>query len=293
MLAAEPDAAEAFLDRIPAGCDLFVGHDMAYFDLARARFGLPYREICWSAAYLDKVPLSVPAFGGELRLLDRSWAPWLTAHYSHDFGGAAYMERAADRGIIGAFVEGRPAGFVGFHDEGSIGMLEVLPAYRRRGLGEILQRAAINLALERGRFPFGQVIDGNTASLELLCFARVLDTCGAYLKENQAVVVKGRLSVRDEKAPQILCDSVCPLDREAAAPAEQGEAGHVLYLKFPCLDHPSVRHMKLVFQMFPGTDQVKMVMADTRKVYGSHVQIHPALVEEARETLGEANVVVK
>ena len=167
MLAAEPDAAEAFLDRIPAGCDLFVGHDMAYFDLARARFGLPYREICWSAAYLGQDPLSIPAFGGALRLLDRSWAPWLTAHYSHDFGGAAYMERAADRGIIGAFVEGQPAGFVGFHDEGSIGMLEVLPSYRRRGLGEILQRAAINLALERGQIPFGQVIDGNEASLSL------------------------------------------------------------------------------------------------------------------------------
>lgn len=167
MLAAEPDAAEDFLDRIPAGCDLFVGHDMAYFDLARARFGLPYREICWSAAYLGQDPLSIPAFGGALRLLDRSWAPWLTAHYSHDFGGAAYMERAADRGIIGAFLDGQPAGFVGFHDEGSIGMLEVLPAYRRRGLGEVLQRAAINLALERGQIPFGQVIDGNEASLSL------------------------------------------------------------------------------------------------------------------------------
>jgi len=167
MLAAEPEAAEAFLDRVPAGCDLFVGHDMAYFDLARARFGLPEQEICWSAAYLDKDPLPIPDFGGELRLLDRSWAPWLRAHYSHDFGGVAYMERAADRGIIGAFVEGKPAGFVGFHDEGSIGMLEVLPAYRRRGLGELLQRAAINLALERGQIPFGQIIDGNTASLAL------------------------------------------------------------------------------------------------------------------------------
>ena len=167
MLAAEPDVAEDFLDQVPEGCDLFVGHDMAYFDLARARFGLQEREICWSAAYLDKVPLSVPAFGGELRLLDRSWAPWVLAHYSHAFADLDYMERAVDRGIIGAFVEGQPAGFVGFHDEGSIGMLEVLPAYRRRGLGEVLQRAAINLALERGQIPFGQVIDGNTASLAL------------------------------------------------------------------------------------------------------------------------------
>lgn len=167
MLAAEPEAAEAFLDRVPAGCDLFVGHDMAYFELARARFGLPEREICWSAAYLDNVPLSVPAFGGALRLLDRSWAPWVLEHYSHTFADLAYMERAVERGIIGAFVDGQPAGFVGFHDEGSIGMLEVLPAYRRRGLGSILQRAAINLALERGQIPFGQIIDGNEASLSL------------------------------------------------------------------------------------------------------------------------------
>ena len=142
-------------------------------------------------------------------------------------------------------------------------------------------------------------VEDDTASMELLCFARVLDTCGAYLKENQAVVVKGRLSVRDEKAPQILCDSVYPLASDTGAPpppkAEGGKLleGQVLYLKFPSLDHPAVRHMKLVFEMFPGTTPVKMVMADTRKVYGTHALLHRALVEEAKETLGEENVVVK
>ena len=136
--------------------------------------------------------------------------------------------------------------------------------------------------------------------MELLCFARVLDTCGAYLKENQAVVVRGRLSVRDEKAPQVMCDSVYPLSTVKGGtpppPAPKGEkilTGQTLYLKFPSLDHPSVRHMKLVFQMFPGPTTVKMVMADTRKVYGTHVILHEALLQEARETLGAENVVVK
>ena len=140
-------------------------------------------------------------------------------------------------------------------------------------------------------------VEDDTASMELLCFARVLESCGPYLKENQAVVVKGRLSVRDEKAPQILCDSAYPLSgAEAPAPAGKrvpATPGQVLYLKFPSLDHPSVRHMKLVFQMFPGTTTVKMVMADTRKVYGTHVVLHEALLQEARETLGAENVVVK
>ena len=55
------------------------------------------------------------------------------------------------------------------------------------------------------------MVEDDTASMELLCFSRVLETCGAYMKENLAVVVKGRLSVRDEKAPQIVCDSIYPL----------------------------------------------------------------------------------
>ena len=143
-------------------------------------------------------------------------------------------------------------------------------------------------------------LEDDTASMELLCFARVLDTCGAYLKENEAVVVRGRLSVRDEKAPQVMCDSVYPLSTVKGglppAPAPKGEKvleGQTLYLKFPSLDHPSVRHMKLVFNMFPGTTPVRMVMADTRKLYAASVLLHRALVEEARETLGAENVVVK
>ena len=143
------------------------------------------------------------------------------------------------------------------------------------------------------------VVEDETGSIELLCFSRTLDICGSYLRENQAVVVKGKLSVRDEKAPQLMCDSAYPLETAAAepqAPAAKPDKlvkGETLYLKFPSLDHPAVRHMKLVFTMFPGDTQVKMVMADTRKVYGTRVLLHRALVEEARETLGAENVAVK
>ena len=148
-------------------------------------------------------------------------------------------------------------------------------------------------------------VEDDTGSMELLCFSRTLDSCGAYLRENQAVVVKGRLSVRDEKAPQILCDSAYPLG-EAALPEEPpvrqqpkdeygGKIlpGKVLYLKFPGKTSPELAHMKLVFQMFPGTTPVKMVMADTRKVYGTEVLLHKALIQELKETIGPENVVIK
>lgn len=145
------------------------------------------------------------------------------------------------------------------------------------------------------------VVEDESGSIEMLCFSRTLDLCGSYLRENQAVVVKGKLSVRDEKAPQLMCDSAYPLEMAEGGvqlPAPQPQPsnvvkGETLYLKFPSLDHPSLRHMKLVFSMFPGDTQVKMVMADTRKVYGTQLLLHKALLEEARETLGEENVVIK
>lgn len=64
-------------------------------------------------------------------------------------------------------MDGACAGFAGFHEEGSIGMLEVLPAWRRRGLGELLLRAGGKPALERGALPFAQVIEDNAPSLDL------------------------------------------------------------------------------------------------------------------------------
>ena len=142
-------------------------------------------------------------------------------------------------------------------------------------------------------------VEDDTAAIELLCFSRTLDACGACLQENQAVVVEGKLSVRDEKAPQIMCDSAVPLGGGAPQPApgpaagEKLAEGSILYLKFPGKDSPELRHMKLVFEMFPGSTPVKLVMADTRKVFGAQMLLHRALLREARETLGEENVVVK
>ena len=166
MSAAGPAAAErcfALLSR----CAMLVGHELWYKAEAVRRFGLHEEQICYQAAWLAPEPPAAAPFGGELRLLGEEMAQWVYDHYSHPFGGVAYMQEALRRGMLGAFVDGACAGFAGFHEEGSIGMLEVLPAYRRRGVGEALLRGAVRLALERGQYAFGQVFTDNQASLAL------------------------------------------------------------------------------------------------------------------------------
>ena len=119
---------------------------------------------CWQAAYLRGVPLPVQA---DVR-------PHHMAHFQQVLDGYSlfhdpqYVEDRLKAGVIfGAFVDGRLAGFVGEHHEGSMGMLEVFPAYRGRGLGLALESFQINRFLSQGRVPFDQVIVGNDKSLNL------------------------------------------------------------------------------------------------------------------------------
>ena len=69
--------------------------------------------------------------------------------------------------MIGAFFGEALAGFVGQHEEGSMGLLEVLPEYRGRGIGKALLAAAVNWQLERGQVPYSQIVDGNEISYRL------------------------------------------------------------------------------------------------------------------------------
>ena len=79
-----------------------------------------------------------------------------------------YMKSRIEYGMLGAFDEkGNCAGFVGFHGEGSMGLLTVLPEYRRRGIGIAIEAKNLNRRLSEGRIPFGHVVVGNEKSMGL------------------------------------------------------------------------------------------------------------------------------
>ena len=51
----------------------------------------------------------------------------------HDGDGAYIRDRIEHGALFGVFESDALAGFAGFHDDGSMGMLEILPPFRRRG----------------------------------------------------------------------------------------------------------------------------------------------------------------
>ena len=145
------------------------------------------------------------------------------------------------------------------------------------------------------------VLEDDTGSMEMLCFARVLENYGSYLKEGQVICARGKLSVRDEKAPQLMCDFARPLT-DGTAPVELTEAeetppqakGKTLYLKLPSMDSPEMEHLRRVLYMFEGkSNPVRIRLADSGKLIGTTCDLHDSLVREMQEKLGAENVVVK
>lgn len=114
-------------------------------------------------------PLAQPPQGEdtcEIRALTLEHLPVVTTHYTHT--DEEYVRKRLLAGAMrGAFDGNVLMGFIGEHAEGAMGLLEVLPQYRRRGLGSQLERAQIAHTLRRGDVPFGQIVVGNVASMAL------------------------------------------------------------------------------------------------------------------------------
>ena len=59
-------------------------------------------------------------------------------------------------------------------------------------------------------------LEDTTGSLELLVFEKALVAAGPYLQPDQAVIVHGRISVREEEEPKLMVDEVFPLNEAYA-----------------------------------------------------------------------------
>ena len=151
-------------------------------------------------------------------------------------------------------------------------------------------------------------LEDDTGTMEVIAFQRVLDQSSMFIKDNAALIVRGRISVRDEKEPQLMADTIRPIEeadsmKAAAArpdgapkPAPHGDdpaAQQKLWVKLPAADDPRIKRIELILTMFPGQQQMVIYCAREKRKLTARCIIHDSLVAELKEMLGEENVVVK
>ena len=141
-------------------------------------------------------------------------------------------------------------------------------------------------------------VEDDTGAMEMLAFSNVLSQYGGYLKEGAAVVITGRLSLRDDKEPQIVVNRARPIsdyaenpDREPApkAPPRKG----TLYLRLPGEEGRLYPKVRAIVNMFPGENGVVLYFADTGARRGARAALAEPMLRELKKQLGDGNVVVK
>ena len=244
---------------------------------------------------MDETPMpDLPEFSkSELMAMERETTGlYLTGHPMDEYRDAISRLRTTPIGTILLDFDNE-SGPQNFHDDQKLRLACMVTGVKTKTTRNNSLMAYVTL-------------EDDTGSMEMLVFSKTLGECGSYLKEGMALFVEGRLSVREEREPQIVCNSVQPL-ANAVVP-ETPFGGHTIrgqerpgvirgagriYVRVPTVADERVKYIRKVLVMFPGTGQLVFYAEDTKKRYGMPCLIHTSLVRELKEVLGDENVVVK
>ncbi len=164
LCADSDESARSLLETLD-DCETMVFEQVSLDAYIRERYQFTWHTPVLNTVYNKKTPVPVdPDF--VLKPLSMADFPLVRAYYDliGDEGLADHLKRGD---MLGGYVAGELVGFIGRHEEGSLGMLYVLPQFRRRGYAWQLEGHLINRVLAAGERVFGQVIVGNEASLAL------------------------------------------------------------------------------------------------------------------------------
>ena len=187
------------------------------------------------------------------------------------------MRLQMERETTGVYISGHPL------DEYAEEMsrLEVNSRY----LGELTEREDHGMSFDQRSVRMGGLIaekkmkaakSGNMMAFvqledlygvtEVLVFPKVYDRVSAQLELNAAVLMSGKLSVREDEEPKLLLDRVEPLrgalaQREAPRPAQTGDGARKLYLKLAPVQREAVL---AILSETPGRIPVVLVEVSPR-----------------------------
>jgi DNA polymerase-3 subunit alpha len=131
------------------------------------------------------------------------------------------------------------------------------------------------------------VLEGVTGSVEAVLFPRTLQQVGPLFVDDAAVLARGKLNIRDDRANSLLIEELQPL----------GEAGKSLYIQFPMLTEQATTLACAFLKKYPGKTPV--VLCDAAKRTGKgvpkefYVDLSDAFFAAAEDRFGKESIKIK
>ncbi len=142
-------------------------------------------------------------------------------------------------------------------------------------------------------------IEDLTGKMELIIFPKVLLAASDLVTENNAVLVKGRISNKEEEEPKILADSIEPINNHKIVQNrdENGQKEVRLYIRVPSKDSQQYQKAQSLIQLFEGNVPVYIRFCDSGQMVIAPQTMwtvnNATLLHELQELLGEENVAIR
>jgi DNA polymerase-3 subunit alpha len=139
-------------------------------------------------------------------------------------------------------------------------------------------------------------IEDISASIECIVFSRQYADHIQYLQAGNIILIDGRLSMREDKEPTVVCEIIEPnpknLFKDEPKPQKKQRSG--LFIKLESRDCSEMKKISTLTEIFTGSFPVYAYYADEGKyVHISSVSLNNPLVSELKHILGDENVVVR
>lgn len=243
-------------------------------------FGMENEDDGSAPKYALKIPETDEFSNREIMAMEREMTGlYLSGHPMDEYKTVVRKIGASPIGaIIADHAEGNAP--ISFPDGKTVTLAGIIASHRNRTTKNNSLMSYITL-------------EDETGVIELLAFAKALDSGGIYISDNAAIVVTGRISYRDENQPQIMVDTIRPITDLDPAGGDVNPKEQTLYLRLPGKDEKTTRRLALLLQMFPGDGLLVLYYSDIKKQQRTNCLLHPALIEELKQLFGQSNVVLK
>ena len=148
-------------------------------------------------------------------------------------------------------------------------------------------------------------------SISAMLFPKKLAEYARFIKPDEVIVIDGKISIREDRDPDIIVESIYPPSSVPPKPADnvkrrnssasqnvdKNEDSGDLYIRIPSLESDEYKRAAAVISEFRGNTRLVIVCADTKKRLAAPqnmwVNTNGVLIDRLCEILGEENVAIK
>lgn len=152
-------------------------------------------------------------------------------------------------------------------------------------------------------------VEDMNGEIEVLVFAATLERYGALIREDEPILLRGRLSLREDSDAKVVCEQIERIptaeqltqrdpspDRSSLEPVHKSHTRNGLFLRVDALDAAPARQAKKILRIFDGEEPVYYFTPDggyVRAPRSEWVSVNEPMLRELQAILGKANVVYR